>query len=336
MSALLIVEEPGLGVTAQDFGRPGYRRLGVPISGALDAFLLAAAQALAGAPAGSAGLEVLLTGPILRVEAGAVRLGLAGALDVLVTRADGSAQNFNGWRSILLQPGDRAAIRLRRAPAYVCFSGGLLLPPALASRSCYPRAGLPGLAGRPLARGDFLPCEQAMGENLQAPPFQHDDGPIRFIAGPQANSFDASAMPAFCAADWRVTGDFDRMGMRLAGPALLHGPAGAGIVSDGVTPGAIQVPGDGQPIVLLNDCQTSGGYAKIGCVIAADLPRLAHARPGDALRFQQVELAEAASALRSLRRRFALWRQSPHPVKEGLDAAKLWTANLISGATNGG
>jgi allophanate hydrolase len=335
MNALLVVEDPGLGVTAQDLGRPGFRRLGVPLSGALDPVLLAAAQALAKAPENSAGLEILLTGPILRAEA-SVRLGLAGDVDILVTRADGAQQNFDGWRSLILQPGDRAAIRLRRAPAYVCFSGGLLSPPTLGSRSCYPRAGLPGLAGRPLARGDILPCATEEGEALQGPPFQHGDGPIRFIAGPQATRFDASAMPDFCGADWRVTADFDRMGMRLAGLPLQHGPEGAGIVSDGVTPGAIQVPGDGQPIVLLKDCQTSGGYAKIGCVIAADLPRLAHARSGDKLRFQQVELAEAAAALSKLRQHFKLWRHSLHPAEEGLDATKLWTENLISGATNGG
>jgi 5-oxoprolinase (ATP-hydrolysing) subunit C len=129
------------------------------------------------------------------------------------------------------------------------------------------------------------------------------------------------------------------MGMRLCGQRLVHGAGGANIVSDGATPGAIQVPGDGQPIVLRADCQTSGGYAKIGCVISADLPRLAHAAPGDLLTFTLVDHAEAAAARKKARDSFAHWRGrigrgQIAPLGEW-DAEKLWSENLISGATSG-
>ncbi len=125
------------------------------------------------------------------------------------------------------------------------------------------------------------------------------------------------------------------MGMRLSGPRLTHGPAGANIVSDGATPGAIQVPGDGQPIVLRADCQTSGGYAKIGCVISADLGQLAHFCPGDVMNFLAVGHDQAAQARNKLRESFARWRASVAPAGVDWDSGRLWSENLISGATSG-
>jgi allophanate hydrolase len=124
------------------------------------------------------------------------------------------------------------------------------------------------------------------------------------------------------------------MGLRLAGPRLEHLPGAANIVSDGATPGAIQVPGDGQPIVLRADGQTSGGYSKIGCAIAADLPRLAHLAPGHCLSFTPVDHAEAAAARRRAHEIFEQWRARIAPARL-LDDGKLWTENLISGATSG-
>jgi allophanate hydrolase len=125
------------------------------------------------------------------------------------------------------------------------------------------------------------------------------------------------------------------MGMRLAGPKLAHRPGGANIVSDGATPGAIQVPGDGQPIVLRADCQTSGGYAKIGCVISADVFRAAHFASGDAVRFIAVDHQQAAEARQKLHAKFVQWREKIIAVREPWDLEKLWSENLISGAFSG-
>jgi allophanate hydrolase len=125
------------------------------------------------------------------------------------------------------------------------------------------------------------------------------------------------------------------MGLRLVGPRLAHGPGGANIVTDGVTPGAIQVPGDGQPILLRADGQTSGGYAKIGCVISADLDRMAQFCPGDVVRFLAVDHAQAARARGDAPERFAAWRQSVASARGGFDEGRLWSENLIGGAIFG-
>ena len=335
MTARIIVEQPGMGVTAQDCGRMKYRALGVPLSGALDPVQLAAANALAGAAEESAGLEILLAAPSFRVEKGPLRVGLAGAYSGMLTRADGSQQKVTGWRGLVLQTGDLLALRLTRGPACVGFSGGLDLPVVLGSRSTFLRGKFGGVDGRALVAGDLLLCAADAGEEVAAPAFAHEDGPLRFIPGPQHENFTPDARACFSATEWRVSADSDRMGMRLAGPKLSHRPGGANIVSDGATPGAIQVPGDGQPIVLRADCQTSGGYAKIGCVISADVFRAAHFSSGDAVRFIAVDHRQAAEARQKIHAKFAQWREKITAVREPWDLEKLWSENLISGAFSG-
>jgi 5-oxoprolinase (ATP-hydrolysing) subunit C len=334
MSARLVVSRPGAGVTIQDFGRRGFRALGVPLSGALDPVLLAAANALAGAPGDGAGLEILLAAPELRVERGPVRIGLAGDLSGVLTRSGGGRETIAGWRGVVLREGDALSLKLGRGPACLGFSGGLDTPKILGSRATFLRAGFGGIEGRALRADDRLECGAAAGADVAAPPFRHTQGPIRFIPGPQDDRFPPDQGALFASAEWRAGADSDRMGMRLAGPKLTHGPGGANIISDGATPGAIQVPGDGQPIVLRADCQTSGGYAKIGCVISADLPRLAHIAPGDAVTFTPVDHAGAAVARQELREKFARWLGRIAPAG-GWDAEKLWSENLISGAVSG-
>jgi biotin-dependent carboxylase-like uncharacterized protein len=334
MSARLAVIRPGAGVAAQDFGRRGFRALGVPLSGALDPLLLAAANALAGAPDDSAGLEILLAAPELRVEQEALRIGLAGDLSGVLTRANGARENIPSWRGMILREGDALALRLGRGPAYLGFSGGLDLPRVLGARATFLRGGFGGLEGRALRAGDILACGAAAEGDFSAPPLRHEPGPIRFISGPQAEHFTPEALELFTGAEWRAGAESDRMGLRLSGPRLIHGARGANIVSDGATPGVIQVPGDGQPIVLRADCQTSGGYAKIGCAISADLPRLAHIAPGDMVTFAPVDHAEAAAARSRMREIFAQWRREIAPL-DGWDPEKLWSENLISGAISG-
>jgi allophanate hydrolase len=324
--ARLIVENPGLGVTVQDRGRAGWRKFGVPVSGALDRSWLAAANVLAGAPEEAAALEILLAAPVLVVEQGPARIGLAGDVFGALTRA-GESQRVEPWRGLLLRTGDRLALKLLRAPAYLAFSGGLDAALVLGSRSTYARAGL----GRALDPGDVLLCADAQGGDVCAPPLAPENGPLRFIPGPQ--DFPPETLAAFVSARWTVRPESDRMGLRLAGPHLVHGAGGANIVSDGVTPGAIQVPGDGQPILLRADGQTSGGYAKIGCVISADLDRMAHLLPGEAVAFAAVDQARAARARTERREGFAAWREKI--AAAGFDEGRLWSENLIGGAIFG-
>jgi len=342
MSALLEVVDSGLSVTVQDRGRPGYRSIGVPLSGALDPLFLAAANALLGNEPGAAALEVVMSGPSLKVLSGSARVSLAGALGAKVVSARGVVLALAPWSTATLFPGDLVQVGgVSGGVAYVGISGGVKVPTMLGSRSTYQRAALGGVSGRALAAGDRLPCGHVQGdpwlESRSPQPLAHEEGPIRVVLGPQQEHFTAGALRAFLSEPFVVTREMDRMGMRLDGARLEHNERGAEIVSDGVVPGAIQVPANGHPIVLMADCQTSGGYPKIATVISADLPRLGHARPGTQLHFQSVSVAQAALARRAQADRLALWVgnlvsfRPPGVINE----EALYGGNLISGAVRG-
>lgn len=199
------------------------------------------------------------------------------------------------------------------------------------------------LAGKPLG-GESLgiesPGSESLGHEWQAPePWQAEPGPIRVLWGPQDDHFQPEALRLFERTDWQATALQDRMGLRFAGPALAHtSAAAADIVSDAATPGTIQVPANGQPIVLLADCQTVGGYPKIATVIRADLPRLAHLPAGSVVRFQAVDHAAARAALLQQHARWQAWvaRRRPHHPPGRLDIDALYAANLVSGMVDAG
>lgn len=334
MAGLIEVLDGGLGTTLQDGGRPGYRRYGIALSGALDPVFLACANALAGNAPGAAALELRLTGPRL-VARGRVRVALAGAADIAVS----GRLTFPPWQSLTLEEGEELRIgAVRGGIAYLAVAGGFDTPPLLGSRATHLRAGLGGVAGRTLAAGDRLPvgAGEAEGGERRQTAFVHDDGPIRLLPGPQDEHFTPQSLRALVEQEFIVSRDADRMGLRLEGPPLAHNARhGDEIVSDSVAPGAIQVPPDGQPILLLADCQTVGGYPKIATVIRADLPRLAHLLPGARLRFAYVTREEALAALRTQQARLAAWVEgiARYTPAGGLDEAALYSANLISGAT---
>jgi biotin-dependent carboxylase-like uncharacterized protein len=342
MSAMLEAIDGGVAVTVQDRGRPGYRSIGVPVSGALDPVYLAAANALLGNEPGAAALEVIVSGPSLRVLRGEVRTALIGTVSAMVRCERGPRFQVEPQTTATLFPGDIIRIgRPATGVSYAAFSGGLEVEPALGSRSTYLRAALGGLNGRALTAGDQLPCGVFRGDpfleakNPQA--FVHEDGPIRVILGPQDDHFTKEAIGDFLNGEFTVTRDTDRMGMRLDGIRLEHNEKGAEIVSDGVVPGSIQVPAGGRPIVLLADCQTSGGYPKIATVIQSDLPRLAHIRPGMALRFRSVSVEQAAAARRVQASRLRTWIANITPFRPpgSIDEEALLRCNLISGAVRG-
>jgi len=181
-------------------------------------------------------------------------------------------------------------------------------PPSWASLSTYARAGIGGLQGRKLAAGDVLPLqlEQAPpgDERRLAAPFDYGSGPIRVVWGPQDDYFSAPRPQTFVESDYRVSKEADRMGIRFEGPAVEHSK-GADIISDGIGPGAIQVPGAGLPIVLLGDRQTVGGYSKIATVASVDLPRLGRLLPGQMVRLTAVTVEEAERLRRDQEARLA-------------------------------
>jgi biotin-dependent carboxylase-like uncharacterized protein len=340
----LRVAAPGLLTTVQDLGRVGHQRLGVSVSGALDVVSLRAANALLGNPPAAGALEVLYAGPTLVVEAETARLGFAGAdaaIEILPDETARSGTRIATMRSMLLHRGQTIRIGplSRTAALYIAVEGGFDIEPVLGSVSTYIRGGIGGWNGRALVTGDRLPLRRThaserdetaiAGLNLAPPPR------FRAVLGPQDDYFSKETIEAFFAARYVIGADSDRMGMRLVGPKLRHAK-GFDIVSDAIAPGSIQVPGSGQPIVLLADRQTTGGYPKIATVISADLPALGRSRIGATIGFEPITLGDA----QALRRRFLdeLDRLGEHIVPLGAAGrditAQLHEANLISGAVD--
>jgi allophanate hydrolase len=339
MSGAMEIVQPGIGTTVQDRGRAGHRHHGLPPSGWLDAPLAQSANVLLGNSPDEAVLELRGMGTVLRVQAGPVRVVLAGRISAVCLRSDGRRSPLPAWHSATLCKGDLLELGAAESGcAYLALAGGLRIPPQLGSRSSYWRAGLDGVLGRAFRPGDLLPCGQWSvadpKEWCSHSPWSPPEGTVRVLLGPQQDHFTADAIAQFLSQTWEATAAQDRMGLRLQGQPLAHvNAAAADIVSDGVAPGAIQVPANGQPIVLLADGQTVGGYPKIATVISADLPRLAHLRPGTRVRFESVDLETAHRALLAERDRWQHWlstREAYLPPGT-VDEAALYGANLISG-----
>ena len=342
MTPGLKVLVPGLHTTVQDLGRNGYQDIGVPVSGALDGFGLRLANALVGNPQATAALEILVSGLVVEIVADSARLALVGTGAGLGIRGENPRVVAAG-QSVTVQRGDIVQIALGRQSAccYLAVEGGIAVPRVLGSASTYVRAALGGLNGRALQRDDVIPlavgCASERNE-LRAPalPRGSPDRRIRVVLGPQDRYFRKESLATLLDAEFRVSNDTDRMGMRLDGPLLRH-RRGWDIVSDAIATGSIQVPGSGQPIVLLSDHQTTGGYPKIATVISADLPRLGRCRPGDPLRFASVEVEAAEEICREVEREFArlIAALEPNPHDGNLDLGSLYGENLISGVTAG-
>jgi biotin-dependent carboxylase-like uncharacterized protein len=341
MSAGLRVLAPGLHTTVQDLGRPGYQAIGVPVSGALDGFGLRLANALVGNPLGAPALEILRSGPTLEVAADAVRIALAGSGASLVVEADPS-RGVTAGESVILERGDVfRVVAAASACCYLAAEGGIAVPRVLGSASTYVRAKIGGLDGRALRRGDFVPLARALAAaraelRLAAPLPPTGDQPIRVTLGPQQAFFTEEAVAALLDAEFHISQSADRMGMRLEGPLLRH-RHGWDIVSDAIATGAIQVPGSGQPILLLADHQTTGGYPKIATVISADLPVVGRRAPGEALRFVAVTVEAAEELARAAEREFAelVARLEPVPGRAAIDVGSLYGDNLVSGVVSG-
>lgn len=301
--AALTVEVGGLLTLVQDAGRIGYGHLGVPRSGPMDWAALRAANLLVGNAPGAAGLEINLVGPALRFHHDTL-IALTGG-DLRPT-LDGRPVPL--WTAWYARAGQVLRFGPRRAGlrAYLALAGGIAVPPVLGSRATYARAAFGGLAGRALQAGDRLALQppsadprRQLGSYLppeHRPPYCAAPE-VRVLLGPHADRFPPAALETFLGTAYTVTPASDRMGYRLAGPRLARREP-ADLVSGGMPLGGVQVPGDGQPIVLLSDHQPTGGYPLIATVIQADLPLVAQLAPGDSVRFRAVSLVEARAAYR--------------------------------------
>jgi KipI family sensor histidine kinase inhibitor len=292
-AAAVEVLEGGLATTVQDLGRFGHRRHGVAWAGAMDAPALRAANLLVGNAAGAAALECAVSGPVLRFLA-PIRLAVTGAdLGPVLHRDDLGPWPVPRGSAVLARPGNRLAFTGRRAGcrAYVALAGGIEVPLVLGSRSTDLGAGFGGLEGRALRAGDRLAVGTARGEPARAwePPLPSSGSlTLRVVLGPQDDHLGEESVARFLSGEYAVTAASDRVGYRLQGPRLEHAKGGE-IPSDGMVPGSVQVPPDGQPIVTMADGPTTGGYPKVATVVAADLPLLAQLLPGEgAVRFTAV------------------------------------------------
>jgi antagonist of KipI len=300
------VVRPGLLTTVQDLGRWGYQDRGVPVAGPMDAYSHRLANRLVGNDDEAAALEITLVGPELRATGEAV-CAVAGAqfeLFVDQRRVEcGARFTLTGGATL------RFGRRLAGARSTLAFRGGIDVPPVLGSRATSLISGMGPFGGRALMSGDVIPIGHAVMAGAPRPagqPLRLPTGGARLhvIAGPHEARFAPAAFEVLSSARFTVTTQSNRMGFRLEGPELAHGESSE-ILSDATPLGSLQVPRSGQPILLMADRQTTGGYPKIATVIAADLPLAGQLAPGDWIRFSPCTRAEAMDALNRLERRLA-------------------------------
>lgn len=295
------VLRPGLLDTVQDLGRPGWRGLGVGLAGAVDAWSLEVANRLVGNPPDAAGLEITLSGPRLRLRRAAC-IALTGApIEALI---DGAV--LPSWRPVEAPAGCTLELGACRhgARSYLAVDGGLALEPVLGSRATDLRAALGGLDGRALRSGDVLPLKPSRlrVEAIRTSAWWIDPGHDLDLSRTAVARFIALHPRAIdlCRLPWRVSATSNRQGLRLQGMAFPSEDTGAS-VSEPVAPGVVQLPPDGQPIVLMAEAQTVGGYPRLGFVAQADLPRIAQLRPGQHLHFEPVTPERSIDLLRTMR-----------------------------------
>ena len=293
---------PGLLTTVQDLGRQGHAAAGYVECGACDKFRYALSVLLSGNTRLVAALECTLIGPSLRFESDAL-IAVCGEVRPL---RNGRPVRVN--HPIIMRAGDVLDIgEIGGARAYVCAMGGIDVPEVLGSRSTDLRCHIGGLEGRALRAGDRLelaahPSDAAMlamraRASKAGVPLPPAGDTVRAVPGPQLDRFTRAGVRAFFEGEYTLTPSCDRMGLRLAGPAV-EAAAGTDILSDAILEGSVQISPNGQPVVMLCDHQTLGGYAKIATVIPTDIPILAQKRPGERVRFQAIDAATAAALYR--------------------------------------
>ncbi|MDE3156681.1 MAG: biotin-dependent carboxyltransferase family protein [Acidobacteriota bacterium] len=292
--------KPGLLTTVQDLGRWGHQASGVPVAGPMDPYAHRLANLLVGNPENAATLELTLIGPELVFEQAAT-FALTGA--DLGPRLDGRRLPTNTVcqaeaGAVLAFGGPR-----RGARSYLAIAGGLQVPAVFGSRATHLISAMGGLSGRALRAGDRLQSGPVTGrvprQGWRLPPIvplPEGGAVLRVRPGPQAEYFTDEALRTLESARFTISTRSDRMGYRLDGPPLTHA-RGADIISDATPLGVLQVPASGQPILLMADRQTTGGYPKIATVITADLALAGQLAPGDWIGFRVCTLREALRAL---------------------------------------
>jgi antagonist of KipI len=297
----MILTRAGFLTSVQDLGRTGSREFGVSTSGALDPFALRVANLLVGNDEGAAGLEITLGGLQLRLNDERIVAWCGGEFEVEI-----GSRSLPVGHVARSQAGDELKFRPPQigCRGWLAISGGVDVPIVLDSRSTDLRANFGGFDGRALRDGDVIPLGPRLGSPIPATRISSWTAPrdwvsparpnpiLRFLRGTDWSRFNASTLQRLTSEPFTVSPDSDRMGVRLTGPELSRA-ANVDLISEAVAPGTVQVPPSGQPILLLGDCQTIGGYPKIAHVITVDLGIAAQLRAGDRVRFSEVSLGDA-------------------------------------------
>ena len=290
---------PGLFTTVQDLGRYGFQQYGMPVSGAMDTFSHKVANLLVDNPVDFATIECTFNGPEIEILSDTFIAVAGGETSLLINN-----QEADSYRNHKLHKGDMVKVGniTTGCRVYIAFAGGIDVPVVMNSRSTYTRAKVGGYLGRPLKPGDILsigphskPFRKLQIRKELLPKLKQNQT-IRVIGGTEVNSFLFEGVKTILTSSYTITNKSDRMGYRLEGPAISH-TEGPDIISSGICNGAIQVPGDGKPIIMLADRQTVGGYTKIANVITTDLPLIGQMKPGDTIQFEQIHLEEAHKVL---------------------------------------
>ena len=324
--------------TVQDMGRTGHQSVGVPESGALNHYALKLGNQLVGNPDHAAGIEICMGG-VTVVMNSTRRIALTGTLDstFLITDTYGHQMEIKANRSVTVRAGLSITIHALSDTntAYLAISGGIGTPLLYQSRSTSPNAMIGGWQGRCIVDGDQLPLLHDTSTDtsewmIETPDIFAPKDIFRVVMGPQDNRFTEQAIKTFLSSEYTVSPLLNRMGMRLDGDQLMQ-IDNADIASDGIVTGSIQVPGDGMPIILLADHQTTGGYTKIATVIQADIPALSSRKQGQIVRFTAVSVDEAETLSRQAEDQFqAMLKQmvAPPPV---IDIASLYQLGDTTG-----
>lgn len=336
---MLQINKDGLQTTVQDLGRRGFQKYGVIVSGVMDPFAHRLANVLVGNPETDPTIEITLMGPQLTFLEDCLFALTGGDLSPLLNR-----EPIKMWRPIFAKKGCKLIFGkpLSGCRTYLAVAGGISVSQVMGSKSTYLRAGIGGFNGRTLKKGDVVnigessnyirPFIDKLARDAtassfiqldwtlmtQAIPTNQTEITVRVTEGRQAKLFNENSTYAFYNEAFQISSDSDRMGYRLKGPQLALKEAKE-LVSEGVAFGSIQVPPDGQPIILMADRQTTGGYPKIGQVTSVDLPKVSQLKPGEFIRFEKITLEEAQQLLLNERRLIAqLTKSISLKFKEGI------------------
>ena len=307
----IVFNKGGIFTTVQDYGRMGYQNLGFHVCGVMDRHSYWAANLLVDNTDREAVLEFTIQGPTLYFTSDTVICITGGDFDPRI-----NGEEIPMYTAVEVKKGDELEMGFCRVGTwgYIAFAGGLDVPVVMGSRSTDIKCRLGGYQGRPIKDGD----EIEFVSNIKSLPYMKDrrlERPdyygadvvdLRVTLGPQDDHFTEEGLNSFLLGEYTVTSQCDRMGYRLDGPAIQHNELGADIISDGIAKGAIQVPSSGQPIIMMSDRQTLGGYTKIANVISVDIAKLAQCRYPQKVSFTRVSVEEAQRIYMMERERFRL------------------------------